>query len=289
VKKITVIYNNKAGAGEQLAALKAAFVQNKTEASFVVLSEQTKIDNQTQLLVAAGGDGTVNAVAQMALDMNLPMAVLPAGTLNHFAKDLGVPTDLAEAVGLLTTGKEQTIDVAAVNDRIFLNNSSLGIYPEIVRQREGRYGWLSKWPAAMLSFARVMTHLKRYHLQIAIDGQPPLKRTTPFVFVGNNSYGIDELGLSNRATLDGGTLCLYLIRSHRLLDLVRIAWRSLWGHARYEDDLETFKGANITITAPHPLSVAYDGEVNSMDMPLRYEIKPKVLRVIIKAKAPLHE
>jgi diacylglycerol kinase family enzyme len=140
-----------------------------------------------RLIVAGGGDGTISAVAGALVDTGIALGVLPLGTLNHFAKDLGIPLELEAAVRVLAEGRTARIDVGEVNGRIFVNNSSLGLYPEIVRLRERqqkRFG-RAKWVA----FARAaVATLRRYPflgVSLTIDGAKALRRT-PFVFIGNN-------------------------------------------------------------------------------------------------------
>jgi len=150
--------------------------------------------SRVQTIVAAGGDGTVNAVVSALVDTDKRLGVLPLGTLNHFAKEIGIPMPLAEAVQTLARGEERWIDVGEVNGNIFVNNSSLGLYPHIVRHRDQQRQQLrrGKWPAfgwAVLSALHVCPTLR---LRLRANGRDFIART-PFLFVSNNAYSMQAL------------------------------------------------------------------------------------------------
>src|SRR5690349_10926018 len=162
-----------------------------------------------QTIVAGGGDGTISAIAAIVADTEAQLGVLPLGTLNHFAKDIGIPLDLSAAVRNLATGRTARIDIGDVNGHVFINNSSLGIYPRLVRMRERiqRQG-LSKWRAFAVAFYTV---LRRYPLVAVrlIAGEERFIRRTPFVFIGNNEYETASFRMGARKGLDGGQLSIY--------------------------------------------------------------------------------
>lgn len=286
LKHFTVFYNPKSGSGVGADKLRSAFADHNLKADFIGLSDSLSRDvaratEARHIVVAAGGDGTVQAIASELLNSSGTLGVIPVGTLNHFASDAGIPTDLREAVANLDTGSPKLIDVASVNGRAFVNNSSIGIYPAIVDSRDERINTLGKWPAAAIGVISALRHLKRYQLRLAIDDGDPISRTTPFLFIGNNCYGIDKVGFSNREALDRGQLCLYLIRCQRVIPLARIVLRAILGRIDREQDLEVFDLKAVTINCRYSkLNVALDGEIATMETPLKYEIKPKSLRVI---------
>src|SRR5262249_2923094 len=152
------------------------------------------------MIVAGGGDGTIGTVAAAVAGTETALGVLPLGTLNHFAKDLGIPLDTAAAIHTLFTGRIAQVDVGRVNDHVFVNNSSLGLYPRIVQQREAlqRHG-ASKW----IAFAQALIYVLRNHssiyLKIKVDDAGTEFRKTPFVFIGNNKYEIAGLDIGKRA------------------------------------------------------------------------------------------
>src|ERR1700682_1204909 len=145
------------------------------------------VKENSQVIVAGGGDGTVNAVANELMGSSITLGVLPLGTLNHFAKDLQIPQDLEDAARNLITGRAVPVDVGEVNGHIFLNNSSLGIYPHIVRLREEQQNKTgrNKWVAFALAFLSVLEHYSFLRVRLRVDGKE-LSCKTLLVFIGNN-------------------------------------------------------------------------------------------------------
>ncbi|MCI0335997.1 MAG: diacylglycerol kinase family lipid kinase [Acidobacteria bacterium] len=233
-------------------------------------------------VVAGGGDGTINAVASELLSTDKALGVLPLGTFNHFAKDLHIPLDIEEAVRTIIAGHSVRIDTGEVNGRIFLNNSSLGLYPSIVDQRDKhqRMGY-GKWPAF---FRAMLTVLRRYpflHVRLKA-GEQEFEGHTPFVFIGNNEYEMESLNIGRRMCLNGGKLCLYM--THRLgrLGLLQLALRALFGRLREAEDFIALCTEEIWVeTRRKYIRVSMDGEVAVMMTPLRYRIRPGVLRVFV--------
>ncbi len=236
-----------------------------------------------EIIVAAGGDGTVSAVAGELAGTQKTLGVLPVGTLNHFAKDLRIPLDLAEAVRTVVHGHARVVDVGEVNGHVFINNSSLGIYPEIVsrrllqQQRLGR----SKWRAFFAATLRAFRRFPFLHLQIEVEDRQ-LLRTTPFLFVGNNEYQMSGFDIGTRARLDAGVLGLYLTQRTSRLGLIGHALHAFFGRLDQAKDFESYtvKEARIE-THPRRLLVARDGEVAWMETPLHYRTRPGVLRVLV--------
>jgi diacylglycerol kinase family enzyme len=236
--------------------------------------------DRSNVVVAAGGDGTVNAVAARLAGTERTLGVIPGGTLNHFAKVLGIPGDLAGAVAVLRAGAVRRVDAAEVNGRVFLNNSSLGLYPKIVRERESiqRRGF-RKWTAfAAAMFATLLDWpLMRVGLEV---GGHATGRLTPFVFVGNNRYELTGLRMGSRQRLDGGELCLCVARGMSRLALLRMAVRGLTGGLGNSGDLDVVCAREAWVKTRRRVAVALDGEVTRLDPPLHYAIRPGALRVI---------
>lgn len=236
------------------------------------------------VIVAGGGDGTMNAVAAALAGKDIAMGVLPLGTLNHFAKDLHIPLDLDEAVRNIVAGHEARVDVGEVNGRVFVNNSSLGIYPRIVRdrQQQQRMG-RGKWVAFAWSVIAVLRRHSFLSVRLAAGNQERMART-PFVFIGNNEYQMEGFTMGTRACLDAGQLSVYMVRHPRRWGLLRLALRALFGRLRQAKDFEAFCVPQFLVETRHKrMSVAMDGEVSWMDMPLRYQVRPGALRVIVPA------
>jgi diacylglycerol kinase family enzyme len=238
-------------------------------------------------LVAGGGDGTINAVAAVAIEAERTLGVLPLGTFNHFAKDLKIPLDLEGAARVCLDGHTARVDVGEVDGRIFLNNSSLGLYPSIVRHREKRQaerGWGKK--AAFLWATAAM--LRRYpFLDVELEVEErKLFRRTPFVFIGNNEYEMESLRAGARPALDRGELSLHVAHRTGRLGLLRLAFRGLFGGLRRQHDFDALCTREIRVATRHDyLRVALDGEVTLMRTPLHYRIRPGVLRVLVPEPA----
>jgi diacylglycerol kinase family enzyme len=243
------------------------------------------VEERSPMVIAGGGDGTVNAVASMLVGSDRVLGVLPLGTLNHFAKDLAIPLDIEAALQNIFHGRVIAVDVGEVNGRIFLNNSSLGVYPRIVRYRETQRSMgQNKWVAFAGALIAAMRRHSLFHVHLRIDGDDELSRATAFVFVGNNEYEMTGLHIGARKTLDAGYLWICLPRRGGRVDLVRLALRALFGRLQ-DSDLHLLSGKEVVIqTRKRRPNVATDGEVNHMAAPLQYRIRPRALKVIVTAQ-----
>ena len=237
-------------------------------------------------IVAAGGDGTVNSVATELVDSGKTLGVLPLGTLNHFARDLRIPFELEAAVRTIVEGHTTEVDVAAVNDRVFLNNSSLGLYPIIVREREKRQRLgLGKWPAFVWATIQALRRYPFLDVRLRVDGEW-LDRTTPFVFVGNNEYVMDLFNIGVRERLDRGVLTIYITHRTSRLRLMGLALRAVLGRLREDKDFLELHSSEVKIHTAHKrLRVALDGEITIMQPPLDYRVRSRALRVIVPKDA----
>jgi YegS/Rv2252/BmrU family lipid kinase len=247
----------------------------------VVRLAREEIARGARTVVAAGGDGTVNAVASVLVDTDRTLGVLPLGTLNHFARDLGIPADLEGAARVLREGRARPVDVGEVNGKIFLNNSSIGLYPTIVRHRDEQQERLgrSKWFALFWATFRVLLQHHSVMVRLRVGEEERVVRT-PILFVGNNEYDMEGFEIGQRGRLDAGELWVYLTKRPGFWALVRLALRALVGHLHEDRDFEAFRVREATIETRRPrLHVATDGEVRTFDSPLRYRIRPRALRV----------
>ena len=237
-----------------------------------------------ETIVAAGGDGTVNTVAAEVAGTEKTLGVLPLGTLNHFAKDLHLSLDLEGAVRTIAEGNIASVDVGEVNGRVFVNNSSLGIYPHIVHRRvvEQMRLRIGKRPAYIWATMHAFRRFPFLDLRIEVEGKT-LKRETPFLFVGNNEYELTGFRIGARRRLDAGKLGLYLTHRVGRWGLIRVAFRALLGHLSQEKDFEAYLVDEAFVEAPrHLILVATDGEVKWMKSPLHYRSRPRDLRVIVR-------
>lgn len=298
--KIEVIINASSGAGSSLEVqqrLAGAFRAIGVDARISLAGNgvelaklaQSAARSDAERVVAGGGDGTISSVAAAIIDSDKTLGVLPFGTMNHFAKDLDIPLDLEAAVETIVTGHAASVDVGDVNGRIFLNNSSLGLYPRIIRERDKqqRLGW-GKWPAYIWAALAVLRRYPFLDIRLSINGKA-LAGRTPFVFVGNNEYEMEWLNIGSRACLDKGALSLYTTSRTGRLGLIRLALRALLGGLRQERDFLAFTTKDIWIGTKHKhVRVALDGEVIIMEPPLHYRVRPGALRVLAPASDQPH-
>lgn len=167
--------------------------------------------DEERVIVACGGDGTVNAVAQHLAGTDGVLGVLPGGTFNHFARDLGVREPQA-ALAALTEGTVARVDVGRAGGRVFVNNLGLGVYPDLVRERERREGRFGKWPALVMSMGRVMATFEPLEGEIVADGDARRLHAAA-VFIGNNRFSTDPGALGQRDRLDEGILDVRVFRT----------------------------------------------------------------------------
>src|SRR5262245_24660345 len=237
-------------------------------------------------VVVGGGDGSIRTVAGVLAETGVPLGILPLGTLNHFAKDLGIPLHLKEAAEVIAKGGIRAVDLAELNGETFINNSSIGIYPYMVIDRERRraHHRLAKWTAAVPAFFRMMRHFPRRRLRIGAKGfERPYR--TPCLFVGNNEYSMELFTLGRRRHLDSGKLWFYVVKPREPLAFFWMVCRMCFGRLDQARDLDTLDLAEAEVSAKSSrLPVALDGEVEIMHTPLRYRSRPGALTVIVPAK-----
>jgi len=236
-------------------------------------------------IVAGGGDGTVNAIAGKLAGSDIVLGVLPMGTLNHFARDVGVPRSLEGAVRNVFTGQVVEVDVGEVNGRIFVNNSGIGFYPHFVRVREEqeRLGH-PKRVAFMLALHSLVRRYFRLRINVHMRKAEALEHVTPFLFVGNNRYRTSGFEIGTRAGLDSGRLWVCTAPQTGRENFLRVAFRTLMGRA-IDQELHAFETEQICVQPETArINVSTDGEVSVMDTPLHYRIRPRALRVVVPTK-----
>jgi YegS/Rv2252/BmrU family lipid kinase len=234
------------------------------------------------LLIVGGGDGTIGAAASALIGTRTRLGILPLGTLNHFARDLGIPADLDEAAKLIASGTEKQVDVAAMNGRIFINNSAIGLYPLMVvdrdlqRRRLGR----SKRLAMLVASLRTLARFNHQRLTLTVNDEQA-RVDTPLLFVGNNDYRLDIGAPGRRESLDDGQLCVLVMRKKTRRGLIAASIRALLKRAR-RDDMVRIDGVERLRVDSHRshLTVSLDGEVVRSVPPLQYCIRKQALAVI---------
>lgn len=238
-------------------------------------------------IVAGGGDGTINAVASAIAGTGIALGVLPVGTLNHFAKDLHIPLGLEDAARTIVEGHTAHVDVGEVNGRVFINNSSLVLYPHIVRARKEQQRRLGhgKWTAMAWATLTMLRRSPFLSVRLKVEDEERRYRA-PFVFIGNNVYLMEGFNIGTRERLDAGVLSLYVVHRRGRWALLGLALRALFGRLHQAKDFDALTAQNIVVETRHRrLHVATDGEVTVMDTPLEYTIRPGALIVHVPAPA----
>jgi YegS/Rv2252/BmrU family lipid kinase len=293
---IPVVLNLTAGLGhseEGAERLRQTFARYGVEARVVTARSGTEIERHVdealasgaRIVVAGGGDGTISAVAARLRSTDVALGILPIGTLNHFARDLGIPVDAEAAVRVVAEGRRAAVDVGEVNGRAFINNASLGMYPDIVRDRKrqqrrlgrGKY-WAMLW--ATLAFLR-RSPFMRLHMEIHGEGRDC---RSPFVFIGNNDYVMEGFTIGQRPSVRDGCLSIYTTQRCGRWALLRLAVRALFGRLHQADDFSSLRAERLRIDSHRRrMLVATDGEVTAMDTPLEFRVLPGALQVIVPA------
>lgn len=241
------------------------------------------VEGGARLVVAGGGDGTLSCVAGALAGTGAALGILPLGTLNHFARDLGVPLDLAEAAAVIAQGRTRAVDVAEVNGRVFVNNSAIGLYPLMILDRDSQQRRLGRSKRLAMIVASLRTLFRFHHrrLTLTVNDERSGRIDTPLLFVGNNDYRIDLGAPGQREKLDGGQLCVFVLRKQTRRGLIAATVRALLDRSR-DDDMVRIDGVErLHVSSRRSrLAVSLDGETALMDTPLDYRIRPKALKVV---------
>jgi YegS/Rv2252/BmrU family lipid kinase len=234
------------------------------------------------LLIVGGGDGTIGAAASALVGTDTRLGILPLGTLNHFARDLGIPTDLDEACALIAKGSDRRVDVAEMNGRIFINNSAIGLYPLMVVDRDLQQRRLgrSKRLAMLVASLRTLARFNHQRLTLTVNDEKA-RVDTPLLFVGNNNYRIDLGAPGQRESIEDGQLCVMVMRKKTRAGLIAASVRALFNRSRPDDMVYLDGVERLRVESRRSqLAVSLDGEVVSSAPPLDYRIHKKALRVI---------
>ncbi len=236
------------------------------------------------IVVAVGGDGTLSAVAQAALDGGCAFAALPQGTFNYFGRTHGIPQDLGLAVRGLLRASLKPVQVGRLNGKVFLVNASLGLYPTLLEDREaakqefGRSRWV-----AMLSGLRTLMHgARRLQLEIHSEGDRRSVRTST-LFVGNNALQLAQIGIDEGTALGQGRLAGIIIKPATRLALLGLALRGALGRLGAAENIDSFAFSRLTVSprGRGRMKVAIDGEILWLRPPLVFEVAPEPLPLML--------
>lgn len=238
------------------------------------------------IVVAAGGDGTINAVAQAVLPSGCAFGVLPQGTFNYFSRTHNIPFDTAQALQVLLHEAPQDVQVGLVNDRVFLVNASLGLYPKLLEERENWKHHLgrNRVVAFASAFATLMGSYRSLRLSIAAQGKPR-KLRTPTLFVGNNALQMEQLGFALAQDINNGELAAIVLKPVGRVAMLGLLLRGALGQLGKSDRVLSFPFRSLLVNPAWPLrtsriKVATDGEVTWLQLPLEFRVAPQPLRLI---------
>ena len=301
LKPLSLIYNEKSGfhaankdeVYEQLMTCLTAYgyeiqaFEISSEANFNHLMEKVILRHQQAseagVVVAAGGDGTLNAVAAQLMGTDIPMGIFPLGTFNYVARLLNIPLDLLKAAETIATGKIRGVHVAQINDHIYLNNASLGLYPLFIQKRElynQRFGRLAI--NAYTSGLNVLIRdRKELQLEIQINGKKyPVK--TPLIFFGNNQLQLAEMNLRIAEAVEQGKVAGVVIAKGDKRTLFKTAWLTIRGQLEKASDVYSFSADQVQVYSKKAtLTVAIDGEIVEMQTPLNIHVKKNTLNIMV--------
>jgi diacylglycerol kinase family enzyme len=287
VERIAVVRNPNSGTAPDAAALEQALrnagvsarvVDSPAGDAFVPWLDRLAADND--VLVAAGGDGTVSAVANAAVKAGKTLAIIPAGTLNHFARDCGIPAGLDEALAVIRSGRDQSVDIGSVNGHLFLNNVSLGNYPRMVRKRTvlERRG-LSRRVAGAVAALQTWWDLRKMPVALRLDDRD-LFRNSPFIVVANGSYELSGFSLGKREQINDSRLSIYVAPPSGRFGALLLPMRALAGTLESHEQFETLEATAVTASFRFPrVAAGIDGEVRELQSPLVFAIQRQSLRV----------
>jgi len=241
-------------------------------------------------VVAVGGDGTLNTVAQAAHAVGCALGVVPQGTFNYFARTHGIPADPADAVRLLLRSPPAPVQVAGINDRVFLVNASLGLYPDLLEDREAykaRFG-RSRWVAFVAACATLLRAQRRLRLHIDM-GDTVRDVQTLTLFVGNNRLQLRQFGAEPEDTLAGtpgdGSMAALVLRPIGTLSMIELMLHGAMGRLGEAAGVERFEFEHLVVRPTLPqgrrgVKVAFDGEVTMMRAPLDFRVLAKPLYLL---------
>ncbi len=235
-------------------------------------------------LVAAGGDGTVNGVAQALMGTGVALAVLPLGTFNFFARGLGLPEEAEAAAEAILGGEAHPIAIGTVNGQVFLNNASLGLYPLILKEREQVYARFGR--SRLLAYWTVLSTLVRVQatkrMVIRADEQDHDLRS-PLMFVARSAYQLDYYGLEGARAISADRFALFILREGSRWQMLRAVAKLALGRAKAASEIAVLEAGEMTVfTASRRPLVALDGERMHLRAPLKFRVE-EGLRVVLPA------
>ena len=239
---------------------------------------------QQGIVVAAGGDGTINTVAQAALDGGCLFGVLPQGTFNYFSRTHGIPLDTAEATKVLLHGLVRPVQVGLINDRLFLVNASLGLYPKLLENREAHKQKFGR--TRLVAFLSALMTLLSPHRHLVLtleEGGERQVMQTATLMVENNALQLEEVGLSEASAVQQGELAAIVVKAKGVLQMLSVVARAALGRLGQADTVSTFSFTSLTVRPlrQRRIKIATDGEVSWLIPPLVFRVAPRPLLLMV--------
>ena len=303
LKPLSLIYNKKSGfhaankdeVYEQLVAdlSTAGFEIQSFELSECINFDQMMQDillrhrqaENVGVVVAAGGDGTLNAVASKLMGTDIPMGILPLGTFNYVARVLNIPLDLLDAAKTISEGQPRSVHVAQLNQHIYLNNASLGLYPLFIQKREQFNKHFGRFPLHAYTSALdvLIRDRKELKLEMEVDGQRyPVK--TPLIFFGNNQLQLAEMKLRIAEAAEAGKVAGVVVAKSDKRTLFKTLWQLIKGNLDQASDVYSFAADEVIVHSKrNKLTVAVDGEIVTMTPPLKITVRKHALNIMVPA------
>ncbi|QQT94365.1 diacylglycerol/lipid kinase family protein [Acinetobacter johnsonii] len=303
LKPLSLIYNKKSGfhaankdeVYEQLVAdlSTAGFEIQSFELSECINFDQMMQDillrhrqaENVGVVVAAGGDGTLNAVASKLMGTDIPMGILPLGTFNYVARVLNIPLDLLDAAKTISEGQPRSVHVAQLNQHIYLNNASLGLYPLFIQKREQFNKHFGRFPLHAYTSALdvLIRDRKELKLEVEVDGQRyPVK--TPLIFFGNNQLQLAEMKLRIAEAAEAGKVAGVVVAKSDKRILFKTLWQLIKGNLDQASDVYSFAADEVIVHSKrNKLTVAVDGEIVTMTPPLKITVRKHALNIMVPA------
>jgi diacylglycerol kinase family enzyme len=240
------------------------------------------------VLVAAGGDGTINTAARAALEHDCPLGVIPQGTFNFLARDHGIPLDLEAAARALLDARPRPVRVGVVNGEAFLVNASLGLYPQLLQDRESFKARLGRhrWVAVLSGLATLFQWRRQLLLDVELDGVRTMVSAST-LFIANNRLQVEQVGIEECVidSMADGRLAGVVIRPIGCFAMLGLVLRSALGRLGEADHVDSFSfhTLDVKVLGVRRLKVAMDGEVRRMAPPLRFSVAAGALRLMVPA------
>lgn len=303
LKPLSLIYNKKSGfhaankdevyeqlvadlstAGFEIQSFELSECMNFDQMMQDILLRHRQAEN-VGVVVAAGGDGTLNAVASKLMGTDIPMGILPLGTFNYVARVLNIPLDLLDAAKAIGEGQPRSVHVAQLNQHIYLNNASLGLYPLFIQKREQFNKHFGRFPlhAYTSALGVLIRDRKELKLEVEVDGQRyPVK--TPLIFFGNNQLQLAEMKLRIAKAAEAGKVAGVVVAKSDKRTLFKTLWQLIKGNLDQASDVYSFAADEVIVHSKrNKLTVAVDGEIVTMTPPLKITVRKHALNIMVPA------